>query len=385
MPASSNPFTAERERRRASVSDNPFTAERQRRQQDVTAVGAGLTAGFTRMVNNALGMAGATISGAAQATVPTLNTPAVRERVAGAVPRPRAEELVAAAYSAPALAPGGETPGAAYERNLADIEGEQARMRAEHPIATRVGEVGADIATILLGRQPVRGLINRFERRAGRETVERAGSLAEDVGRAFQSAPVQRLARGAGRSVETGLEAAILESVKGDDPLETAAMAAGSQALGSAFIHVATRPKWVAAAAIAGGGLQLLKSATPGGQNYILESIESGFDKVAYGLVLGAASALAGATRYGRGNTNLSEQTASLLNGMALAHRGTVLSLLTDWTKADEQGKTEIEAAISGAANPEYEPETERQREIVDELRTAVPTRGSVSGKIERD
>ncbi len=102
---------------------------------------------------------------------------------------------------------------------------------------------------------------------------------------------MRSLARGAGRTAETTIEAMALDIMKGDDPLETAGYAAGVQASGSlalaatqgfgkgpGFTGVALR---LAAASWAFGTVvQLLEDTIPGGEDSLIDSIEIGYEKV---------------------------------------------------------------------------------------------------------
>lgn len=309
-----------------------------------------------------------------------------------AIPRPTSQEARAALSSAPALVPGGESPGDAYRRNLGAIEADEAQLREAHPIASGAGEISGDIATLITGRAPIANLVRRAEQRLVPRApdmffAEVPGALEpgvrRTVDRALKSDASRRLARGAGRSVETGLEAAILEVVKGEDsdPLEAAAFAAGGQVVGSALLEggrgllsggpLKAGAKISIAAASIAGMWQLGKSATPGGRDRILESIETGYSKVTYGLMLGAAAAMTGAGR-GRGG-QLAEDLPQVVDAIAAVPRGLSLSVITDIAKMDEQEQARVEAALNGLArNPEYEGKGDVERRVVERIRSAM-------------
>jgi hypothetical protein len=119
------------------------------------------------------------------------------------------------------------------------------------------------------------------------------------------------------------------------------------------------------------GLIQTFKSAAPGGRDRILESAESGFDKVVMMLGLGVGSAALGATRYGRGNAALADQTRALVDGLSTIHRGTTLSILSDWTKGDTEDRAAIERTLTAMSNdPTYKGNTDKERAIVSRIRS---------------
>lgn len=415
----SNPFADELARRSAG---NPFAAELERRSAEPSAAAVGRETFSRGVANNLLAIPSASgdmlalASAAAQQfnkTTPIgmlvnkwrgTESPSFSETYDAekkkfpasalrAIPRPTTNDVTAAARSIPSLMPGGETPREAYDRNLTDVEAEEFAMRDTHPTAAKVGDVGADIASLFLARRGtgMGKLIQSAETKLGvRSGAKSAETLAEDLNKVFTAGPLKTLARGAGRAVETGIEATALDIVKDPDadPVEIAAVAAGGQMVGSGFlaggqaltsggmgkaglnITVAAMTAW--------GLLQVLKSATPGGEDRILESMESGYDKVAFALAAGAGSAVLGATRYGRGNTALSEQTRTFLDGVATAHRGTTLSLLTSWNDADESGREAIEKVLTETAkDPHYRGANAAERRVVSQLRNRYRTSGS--------
>lgn len=302
-----------------------------------------------------------------------------------AIPRPTVGGITAAVKSVPALIPGGETPGQAYDRNLFEFEQEEGDMRRAHPTAAMVGDIAGDVGAIAAFRRGTGAgnAIRRLETRlTGKAAIEAADSLADDVSKAL--APMsQRIARGGLRSLEAGVEAAVLDVVKDPnaDPLDTAAIAAGSQLVGSGVLSGAqglvsgglgkAGVNITVAAMTTWGFLQVLKSSTPGGQDRILESMESGYDKVALLLGAGAGAAAIGATRYGRGNTALTEQTRKFLDGVATTHRGTLLSLLTDYTDGDDEDRAAIERTLTALSkDPTYRGQTRAEQQIVNRIRS---------------
>jgi hypothetical protein len=316
-----------------------------------------------------------------------------------AIPAPTVQGLAAAARSIPSLLPGGETPREAYANNRATIAEEDERVRQEHPFATGAGEVAGDVATLITGRAPIASLVRRAEERLTRKGPEIffggtvpaiEPGIRRTIDRALKAETTRRLARGAGRSVETGLEAAILETVKGDnpDPLQAAALAAGGQVAGSAFLEggrgllsgglLKGGGKVALAAGSIAGMWQLVKSATPGGRDRILESIEHGFDSVAFSVMLGAVASVAGAPRYRDGK--LAEELPRIVDGLASVPRGATLSLLTDFANADESEQQRFERVLNNLArDPDFRGRDAQERKIVARIRGQ-----SASGVIDR-
>lgn len=316
-----------------------------------------------------------------------------------AIPAPTVQGIAAALQSTPSLMPGGETPKDAYARNRAAIDAQEAQRREEHPVASMAGGVAGDVATLLTGRMPIANLVRKAEEKLmlkapdmffGGKSAPIEPGIRRTIDRALKAPAVRRLARGAGRSVETGLEAAILETVKGDnpDPLQTAALAAGGQAVGSAFLEGGRGIfgggvlKGGANVALTAGAIagfwQLVKSATPGGRDRILESIEHGFDSVAFSLMLGAVATVAGAPRYRDGK--LAEELPRIVDGLAAVPRGVTLSLLTDFANADVSDQERFERVVTSLArDPDFRGRDDKERRLVSRIRGL-----TVSGVIQR-
>jgi hypothetical protein len=302
------------------------------------------------------------------------------------IPRPTVEGVSSAVKSIPSLLPGGEYPSEAMDRNRAQFQRDEFALRDAHPVAAKVGEVGGDVLSLFLGRRSsgVDKLVRRVETRlAGKASVDVAETLADDLKKRFAGPAMQRLARGGVRSIEAGVEAAALDILKDPnaDPVETAALAAGGQIVGSGTLQGAkgllsggptsAGLKLTVAAVGAMGLIQTFKSAAPGGRDRILESAESGFDKVMLTLGLGISSAAIGATRYGRGNTALADQTRAMIDGLSTVHRGSTLSILSDWTKGDADDRAAIERTLTAVSNdPTYRGKTDKERELVSRIRT---------------
>lgn len=199
-------------------------------------------------------------------------------------------------------------------------------MAREHPIATAVGQVAGDAATLGTLRSPVAkarslaevGVAERAAQvRAAHQKAAEAGKIkgfrfADSLPEALKEATAQSTSFGAlmnrtGRAAETGLEGAALAILQDGDPLEMAAYSAGGQAAGSLLLgglsgmfsgKMGIAGNLAVASIGVGTLIQIAKSGTPGGQDRILQSIEQGFNKVTLGLATGALAGVAGAGRF---------------------------------------------------------------------------------------
>ena len=126
-------------------------------------------------------------------------------------------------------------------------------LAADNPIATLLGELGGDVATIMTGRVQAPGAPRTaagglFDKRIADALASGSKALAPKAGRpgvvkqvkdVVDSELFQKAMRGIGRSAETGLEAAALEIMQDGDPLETAGLAAGGQLAASGALSLA--------------------------------------------------------------------------------------------------------------------------------------------------
>ncbi|MEX2122378.1 MAG: hypothetical protein WD795_00665 [Woeseia sp.] len=258
------------------------------------------------------------------------------------LPLPSGEQVIAGIGTAT------EIPGALLAGEPLNIgerfqqqQAQAALAAQEQPIATGVGGLLGDAATIATGRAPFAGTgIAGFLR--GRQPAEMAfGSAAKfanrtELDRFIQSAPVQKLARGAGRSLEAGFEGATLALLNEGDPLKTAAYAAGGQAVGSAAISATSLRGGALNIAGRAAGLtamiQLTKSAIPGGRDRILESTEKAFDDLKLAITFGIAARTVGAGRVSGRAADRFEKSADAISTL---HRGIAISTIQDATNDD--------------------------------------------------
>lgn len=266
------------------------------------------------------------------------------------LPKPRAEDLFAGAQL------GGEAAAAITSGSLEPWSGIQGARdqqlaatdtaKSQHPIAFGTGQAAGDAATLLMMRAPVvRALSGTSLSLPALSTKPGMLRALDDV---LHSGPVVSLAKTAGRATEAGIEGAILATLNDGDPLETAAYSAGAQTLGTAMLGMtdaltAGGPlkagmKIALAAGSIASILQLGKEAMPGGRDRILESIETGYSKVMWGLMLGGLAGMAG---FGRlGNTRLAENMPVFADALTAIPRGMVISKINDVLKSEEAGDT---------------------------------------------
>lgn len=288
------------------------------------------------------------------------------------IPAPTVQQGGAALRSLPALSPGGESFTDVFRSNLERIQQDQAIGREAHPTAAGVGDVVGDVATLATGRLPAARGINRAESALLPRTPEllfgQAGAQIPSnvrflLDKTLLSPAMRSLARGTGRSFETGFEAAVLDVMKGDDPLETAGLAAGGQAAGSLAVQASKAlmsggPLQIGAkiglsALSLAGYFQVMSSITPGGENSPIEAVKNGFAKVALGLILGAGATLAGAGRLRGGQ--FAERFPKAMDFLATIPRAATISMLEDFVDAPPEEQQRLESiTVKLTEDPEY-------------------------------
>lgn len=304
-------------------------------------------AAIDRFVNNLLAIPSA-VADATQvnpiATAGSLLRGEVPEPVVGSVPRITTQDVGAAlnvVKEAPGMVAQGEfNVGERFQQGKQRAEQAAAQRAEQAPVATALGGVAGDVATIATGRAP-------FVRAAAakRQAAQAAPEIVKNldpgtrqlVERTLNSELFKRLARGLKRATETGLEGATLATLSDGDPVETAAFAAGGQMLGS--FGLTLLPKTGKGLALFGGTVvgmtamtRLLQEIIPGGSTGdLFKAGDIVFDKIKYGLILGAAGALAGAGRVNRGA--LADNLPVIADLITTIPRGAVVSFWNDWTR----------------------------------------------------
>ncbi len=337
-----------------------------------TAVGAGADKAARTFLNNLLSAIPAAgklaVSGLEAPTRLLLDKEPTKTGVTkalGNIPKFTVEGAAAGLRSLPALFPGGEKFGERKERELLDINTESERLAAKFPKATGIGDVAGDVATIFTGRMPLVGKIQKLEKGlegAARKliTQPKVPGLKAAAVEALNSNKVRTLAKGLGRSLEAGLEAASLDLIKGGDNLEVGVYVAAGQAAGSLSLQAITKPtgRKLAASAIAFGAMiQLLKNTIPGEQSGVISSIEFGFEKVQLALVLGTLSGLAGAGRVRGKNFPI------LTDAMTVLPRASMISFLQNYVSTSPENQATVNQVIEKlSTDPEFFGEELTQR-----------------------
>jgi hypothetical protein len=279
----------------------------------------------------------------------------------------------------------GEGAAALVNRDFTQFQPDAAKQQRERieqivkedPRAAFFGNISGDILTLMTGRAPLanaRGRAQVLSQRLGQRAASQSGpiALAPNVSSALKnvtanSRSARTLMNRAGRAAETGLEGMVLSALNGQaDPMETFGFAAGTQAAGSLLLagtagllsggpQKAALKLGISAAAI-GSAVQLVKSSTPGGRDFILESAETGFNKVALGLAAGMVSGAAGMGRVTGGfPTRALPGIADTITAMPRAATLSVMTEILDDPAAEA-------VVMRLATNPEYFNATARRQ-----------------------
>lgn len=233
---------------------------------------------------------------------------------------------------------------ASGQTTIAESVAQQQQQAAQSPIATGIGEMIGTGAALFTGRAPFVAKAARAPKAGALKPPSnlQIGGKPTEIKRladkALKSKAAKTLANRAGRTAEASLEGAVISILNDGDPAETAAFAAGGQVAGSAILGL-TKPikgafglplRLLGTAIGAASIIQLTKAATPGGRDFFIESIESGYDKTLYGLGLGVLAAVAGTGRFGirKGFPG----SSTLLDGATSIKRGAAIKLVNDLT-----------------------------------------------------
>jgi len=326
----------------------------------------GLPGGISKIAGTALAQ-GAAVLGAGNGTFSErVEQQKARAPASGllAFPQPTVQDVGALVRSIPSLLPGGRKPSEAFTEESEAFAALSERRKRAHPTAAAVGGVAGDVATIVGGRLPISRGAAKLEAKiapkapdaafGGARTAALDPGSARFADRIVNSKALRKLARGAGRSVETGFEAAVLEIVKGDDPLELAAMAAGGQMAGSMFLTVGegllsggpikVGNKILLAGAGTAAILQMLKNVAPGGEDNFIANLNDGFDKVTFAVVLGVVSTLAGSGRLR--SKKIGEDFPKITDALAATPRAATISILEGWLDASPPERFKIETQL---------------------------------------
>ena len=284
------------------------------------------------------------------------------------VPGPSGHEILGGVQSA------GEFASAAVKQDFGHFDQDPAQTQREltqqakeaNPGAFFLGQVSSDVLALTTMRAPVarsranqelvsnqiiggaRNAENLSYRALARQGAGlQAGettlaSNVSDVLRNMTNSKSWRWLRNrAGRATETGVEAAALSALNGEaDPYESFGFAAGMQMAGSGILsassgllsgNIKDAGIKLGVAALATGSIyQIAKDLAAGGRDFILDSAESGFEKVALFLATGF---LAGSTGMGRVtpmNVRPEKFAARVADAISSLPRAATISLITE-------------------------------------------------------
>lgn len=212
---------------------------------------------------------------------------------------------------------------------------EQQQLAAQTPVAAQLGEITGDVAALSGARLP--GVARRA---ASRELAIVPQELPAGFKRLANRA-LDKIQRNVGgitkRARETGLQGAALAIADSGDPLQTGALAAGTQFAGSLAINIIPRSAkgalaLTSAAAAATVAIQALKTVTPGGRDRSLESFESAVTKIVGALAVGT---LAGAAGFGRVGGKFAQDLPRVADLITSVPRSAIISLIEQASKDD--------------------------------------------------
>lgn len=291
-----------------------------------------------------------------------------------AVPAPTLNEFTGALQALPSLAGG---PGAFNERRkelTAQFDDELAQRRESAPFGFGVGDIAGDALLMTTGRLPFASRIAAFERSLMNpravEAIKPNASIIDEITkigeRVLASPKSRKVARGLFRAGESSLEAAMIDIINEDNPLETAAYAAAYQMAGSGVLEVASdafRGGSVsgalgnAALLAAGAGMFLMLAEQTDNP---VEAFADGVTKVQAVMIGGLLAAGLGASRM-RG----AETAPRIIDSLSSLSRNSILSIIEDWADAEEETKQKVGGIIDTVmSNPDSIP-MERLNEIV--------------------
>jgi predicted phage tail protein len=170
----------------------------------------------------------------------------------------------------------------------------------------------------------------------------------------WNSKLAEKTRRGFMRAGETGLEGAYIAMLNEGDPVETAAWAAGTQTVGSLLMTASgtkTGLGLTAAAAIGMTFHQMLKDATPGGKDYILESIETSYQHLTALLIAGGMATIAG---MGRAPARFQQNMPEIADMLTAVPRGGVLSFISEMNDPRKDTETMELVYSQLARDPNY-------------------------------
>jgi hypothetical protein len=188
-----------------------------------------------------------------------------------------------------------------------------------------------------------RALISRTAPKAAKaaEAVESgAPGVKNLIDRTWKSSGLQKLRRALNKSGEAGVEASVLSTLNGGDPVETAALSMGGQLAGSLALTVI--PRNLSQAGTFGGVVlgsmalvRLMQDILPGGERGDWGAASDVvMDKMKLALISGTLAGIAGAGRLDKGI--LAENLPRIADAITAIPRAGVISLWSEATKSPE-------------------------------------------------
>ena len=230
--------------------------------------------------------------------------------------------------------------GERFDTAIAEQEQIAQRNQEGAPVASVAGDLAGDALTIFAGRAPFQKAARRAPAKAAPKEVP--AGVRNQINKIFRNNVSKGLGKGFRRAGETGVEGAVIAALNQGDPATMAAIGAGSQGAASIALTMAKHPLKALLPAVASATalIQMSKTVTPGGNNFILESVETAFDKTAAAYGLGILSAVAGGGRlFG---TSFSKNLPKITDAVTSLPRGAVLSAINDIT-SDEPTRKVVE------------------------------------------
>lgn len=307
---------------------------------------------------------------------------------------PSGREVLAAME---ALSPNTTFPEALESRN---------QVAEARPFASTAGNVTGDAATLLTGerlisRSPIGDIVRQgaqtLQQTIARTAASKTPSVQRWVANSLQHPAVQSVARGLGRAGQAGIEGATLATLQDGDPVETAALAAGTQAAGSVALQLnkglfsggpaAIGTKVFAASLATGSLLAMLDNVSPGEEDSWISLVDVGFDKTTFAMMLGA---LAGVSGLGRITGNRGKDLPTFAAALTTIPRGSVISILEDRVKDRQEGTDFVKPVIDILSNPDPVVRKNLNKETLKELEEALldgskSFRGTVMRLVEED
>ena len=247
---------------------------------------------------------------------------------------------------------------------LANQQGITQQNQANHPFLTAAGDVAGDVGTLMTFRAPMaknRAALD-YAQASGVRTLNSmqeaantpaAQSFKELFLKGFSNSPLAAsLTRGVTKAGEAGIDGMMLGIMNRKDPVEAAAIGAGSQVGASMLMSTLTGFKGAGSPAtrlmIAAGGtvaaLQTLRVLTPLDAGSPVTDLQMAFPKIIGAAALGMAAGVMGGRVTG---TKAYEGARDLMPVIAdqfsTALRGISLERLTEWM-ADPRIETTLSA-----------------------------------------